>query len=150
VNGLLSVNAVTGAIYLQLQPKSKNEDIAKYLTDLCEDAHQEGIEKLIIALDNNSTHKKKMKRLLAENLQSSGMADQLSLEFIHTPAYSPDFNLAEYEIHLLRLEKLHHLPSDTTMSEIKTKLENVKMLMNSEQIANTLNHIFSLVPMPIS
>jgi hypothetical protein len=36
------------------------------------------------------------------------------------------------------------------MSEIKTKLENVKMLMNSEQIANTLNHIFSLVPMPIS
>jgi len=36
------------------------------------------------------------------------------------------------------------------MAEIEKKLEDVKILMNSEQILNTLNHIFSLVPVPIS
>ena len=150
MNGLLCVNAVTGEIYLQLQPKSKTEDIARYLADLCEDAHREDVEKLIIILDNNSTHKEKMKRLLAEYLETSGIAEKLTVEFIHTPAYSPDFNLAEYEIHLLRLEKLHHLPSNITIAEIEKKLENVKTLMNPEQILNTLNHIFSLASMPIS
>ena len=58
-------------------------------------------------------------------------------------------NLAEYEIHLLRLEKLHHLPSNTTIAEIEENLKDVHILMNSEQISKTLNHIFSLVPLPI-
>jgi hypothetical protein len=74
----------------------------------------------------------------------------LNVEFIHIPAYSPDFNLAEYEIHLLRLEKLHHLPSDLRISEIEKKLESVKILMNPEQIFKTLEHIFALAPMSIS
>ena len=43
-----------------------------------------------------------------------GRLHKISIEFIHTPAYSPDFNLAEYEIHLLRLEHLHHLSSSAT------------------------------------
>jgi hypothetical protein len=73
----------------------------------------------------------------------------MAVEFLHTPQYSPDFNLPEYEIHLLRLEKLHHFPSNITIAEIEKKLEEVKILMNSEQILNTLNHIFSLVPVPI-
>jgi len=73
----------------------------------------------------------------------------LTVELIHTPDYSPDSNLAEYEIHLLRLEKLHDLPANVTIAEIERKLEDVKILMNSEQILNTLDHIFPLVPMPI-
>ena len=36
--------------------------------------------------------------------------DKIQVEFLHTPPYSPDFNLAEYIIHLLRLRFLHHLP----------------------------------------
>jgi len=63
---------------------------------------------------------------------------------MHTPAYSPDFNLAEYEIHLLRLQKLHHLPSDTTIPKIAEKLKDVTILMNPSQISNTLQHIYSL------
>jgi len=63
---------------------------------------------------------------------TSGIAQKLTVEFIHRPAYSPDFNLAEYEIHLLRLEKLHHLPSNVIIAEIERKLEDVKILMNSE------------------
>jgi hypothetical protein len=139
----------TGEIYLQLQPNSKTEDIVKYLADLCEDSQKEAIEKLIIVLDNNSTHREKMKKLLAENLKTSGIGEKLAVEFIHIPKYSPDFNLAEYEIHLLQLEKLHHLPSDVTIAEIEKKLADVKILMNPEQILNTLKHIFSLVPSPI-
>lgn len=150
VNGMLSVDAVTGEIYLQLKPNSKTEDVAKYLIDLCKDAYKDNIGKLMIALDNNSTHRAKMKKQLREHLQTAGIADKIVVEFIHTPAYSPDFNLAEYEIHLLRLEKLHHLPSNTTISEIEKKLEDVKILMNPEQIFKTLEHIFALAPMSIS
>jgi hypothetical protein len=127
VNGMISVDAVTGEIYLQLQPKSKTEDVAQYLADLCEDAYKDDIEKLIIGLDNNPTHKEKMKKLLAEHLKISGVEEKLGIEFLHTPAYSPDFNLAEYEIHLLRLEKLHHLPSNVTISEIENKLEGLSI-----------------------
>ena len=64
-------------------------------------------------------------------------------------SYSPSLNLAEYEIDLLRLEKLHHLPANTTIAEIAEKLKDVNILMNSEQISKTLKHIFSLVPLPI-
>jgi transposase len=147
---MLSVDAVSGEIYLQLKPNSKAEDVSEYLLDLCKEAHKDKIEKLSIALDNNSTHKKKMKKQLREHLQTAGITDKIAIEFIHTPAYSPDFNLAEYEIHLLRLEKLHHLPSNITIAEIEKKLEDVKILMNSEQIFRTLEHIFALVPLSIS
>ena len=150
VNGMISVDALSGEIYLQLQAKSKTEDVARYLADLCQEAYREDIEKLIIALDNNSTHKEKMKKLLSEYLQAAEIEDKVVIEFIDIPAYSPDFNLAEYEIHLLRLEKLHHLPSNTTIAEIEKKIKDVKILMNSAQISNTLEHIFALAPMSIS
>ena len=149
VNGMLAVDAVSGEIYLQLQPNSKTEDVVKYLVDLSKDAYKDNIEKLSIALDNNSTHKKKMKTLFREHLQTLGIADKMIVEFIHTPAYSPDYNLAEYEIHLLRLEKLHHLPSNITIAEIEKRLENVKILMDSVQISRTLEHIFALAPLSI-
>ena len=64
VNGMLSVNAVSGEIYLQLKEKSKAEDVATYLADLASDAHLDQIQKLLIVLDNNSTHKQKMINLL--------------------------------------------------------------------------------------
>ena len=62
VNGFLSVDAFSGEEYLILSPKSKTEDVASYMALLCDDRVQEGYEKLSIFLDNNSTHKQKMKR----------------------------------------------------------------------------------------
>ena len=47
---MISVDAVTGEIYLQLNPKSKTEDVVKYLAELCEDARKEDVEKLFIVL----------------------------------------------------------------------------------------------------
>jgi transposase len=148
VNGMLSVNAITGEIFLQLLMNSKAEDVGKYLADLCEKVRMDETEKLKIGLDNNSTHKEKMKQWLREELVKREI--KIELEFIHTPSYSPNFNLAEYEIHLLRLQELHHLPSDITIAEIEKKLEGVKVLMSPEQIKNTLNHIYSLAPASIS
>lgn len=150
VNGMLCVDAVSGELYLQLQAHSKTEDVVRYLADLCRDAHRDKVEKLLIVLDNNPTHKAKMKNLLRVELATAGIADEITVEFIHTPSYSPNFNLVEYEIHLLRLEKLHHLPSDVTIAEIKQKLNDVKFLMNEEQISRTLEHIFALAPMSIA
>jgi len=141
---MLAVDAVSGEIYLQLQPNAKAEDVADYLVDLCEDAIKDNCTKLEIALDNNPTHKKKMKGLFRDYLKSRGIADQIEVEFLHTPSYSPDFNLAEYEIHLLRLERLHHMPSNITIEQIQSSLENVKHLMTPEQISRTLEHIFLL------
>jgi len=85
-----------------------------------------------------------MKRLLREHLSELGLIEKIEVEFIHTPTYSPDFNLAEYEIHQLRLQKLHHLPADVTIVDIEKKLEGIQFLMDSSQISNTLEHIFSL------
>ena len=61
---MLSVDAVTGEIYLKLQPNSKTEDVSQYLIDLCEDAYKDNMGKLVIVLDNNPTHKEKMKKQL--------------------------------------------------------------------------------------
>lgn len=144
VNGMLAVDAVSGEIYLQLRSVAKAEDVAAYLVDMCQDSLKDNCAKLSIVLDNNSTHKEKMKGLFREYLAERGIADKIEVNFIHTPTYSPDFNLAEYEIHLLRLEKLHHLPSNVNIEQIQSSLHDVKYLMNSEQILRTLEHIFLL------
>lgn len=54
-----------------------------------------------------------------------------------------------YEIHFLRLQKLHHLPSNITIAEIENISENVKILITSEQILKTLDHIFALALLSI-
>ena len=87
---MLSVDAVTGEIYLQLETHSKTKNVSQYLRDLCEDAYKDNMGKLVIVLDNNSTHKEKIKKQLREHLQTVGIADKIVIVFIHTPAYSPD------------------------------------------------------------
>ena len=43
---------------------------------------------------------------------------KIQVGFIHTPPYSPDFNLAEYIIHLLRLRFLHDKPAIARKREL--------------------------------
>jgi len=101
-----------------LKPKSKTEDVAQYLADLCEDPYKNDIEKLMLGLDNNSTYKVKMKKLSFEHLQqASGIREKLAIELILAPA--PNFNLVGYKIHPLRLGKFRHLPSNVTITEIE-------------------------------
>lgn len=147
VNGLLCVDAVNGEEYLSLKPKAKSEDVANYLADLCSDCVNQGVTKLSIILDNNSTHKQKMRTQLRNRLSELELQEKIELEFIDTPPYSPDFNLAEYIIHLLRLYVLHHQPLDMEVQQVEEKLQ--KFLQNNQdqtplQIEKTIAHICSL------
>lgn len=74
--------------------------------------------------------------------------DKIKIEFVHTPPYSPNFNLTEYIIHLLRLRFLHHLPLDVTIEQIEQQLSNYfssHQLQTPQQIENTIRHICDLV-----
>jgi hypothetical protein len=103
-------------------------------------------------LDNNSTHKQKMKLLLSQKLDQLYQTHNIEkipiVEFYHTPAYSPDYNLAEYIIRLIRQLLLHHLPTNTTLDQIQNRLDAYfqnNQLQTPKQIQNTINHILDLV-----
>jgi transposase len=147
LNGLLAVDAHTGQEHLKLTPQAKTEDLVDYFCDLALDTHQAGYQQLTIIIDNNSTHKDKMRYHLWLKAKSQPDLQEFRFKFINTPSYSPDFNLAEYLIHQLRLALLHHLPADVTLAEIEAKIVNFfkdNHLQTPQQIANTINHILKL------
>ncbi|NEO34567.1 MAG: IS630 family transposase [Symploca sp. SIO3C6] len=149
VNGFLSVDAVSGTENLLLLPHSKSHDVAHYLALVCDDAVEEGYTKLTIYLDNNSTHKEKMRSRLTTLLSDLELNDKITVEFIDIPAYSPKFNLAKYIIHQIRLKVLHQMPVDATITTIRKELETVlenAQFQTAEQIKKTLRHICNLVP----
>ena len=119
LNGMISVDAFTGQKYLKLKEKSKTEDVSDYFLQLCQDCLRAGFDKLTIILDNNSTDKKKMKSQLKFHLINAQISDKIVVDFIHTPRYSPNFNLVEYIIHLLRLKLLHHLSLDVNIQQVQ-------------------------------
>ncbi len=59
VNGLLAVDVETGEEYLRLKQRAKTEDISSYFAEFCQDCVQQGLRKLSVILDNNTTHKKR-------------------------------------------------------------------------------------------
>lgn len=148
VNGLLSVDAISGEEYLQLKSCAKSEDIASYFANLCDDLLNLGYRQVTIILDNNSTHKDKMKLQLKTLMSALEIEDKIQIEFLHTPPYSPDFNLVEYIIHLLRLRFLHHLPLNITIEQIEQQLSDYfssHQLQTPQQINNTIRHICDLI-----
>lgn len=148
LNGLLAVDAVSGEEFFRLVPTAKTEDIALYFGELCQDCIREKIKHLTIILDNNSTHKDKLRRYLWAELFTSGIDEQITIEFIYTPPYSPNFNLVEYLIHLLRLRLLHHLPIGMNIEQVKMRLKTffeTQQLQTSTQILNTIKHIYNLI-----
>ena len=148
LNGLLAVDAVSGAEFLRLVPTAKTEDLALYFGELCSYCIQKRIKHLTIILDNNSTHKDKLRRYLWAELFTSGIEEQITVEFVYTPPYSPNFNLVEYLIHLLRLRLLHHLPSDKSIEQVELRIKTffeTQQLQTPIQIANTIQHIYNLI-----
>lgn len=148
LNGLLAVDASSGEEFLRLVPIAKTEDLALYFGELCKECIQARIKHLTIILDNNSTHKDKLRRYLWAELFTSGIDEQITVEFMYTPPYSPDFNLVEYLIHLLRLRILHHLPSGTSIEEVERRLLTffeTQQLQTPIQISKTIQHIYNLI-----
>lgn len=148
LNGMIAVDASTGKEYLKLKEKSKTEDVSDYFAQLSQDCVKEGFNKLTIILDNNSTHKDKMKSQVKIHLENLKIENKITIDFIHTPTYSPNFNLVEYIIHLLRLRLLHHQSADINLQQIQEKLDSYfkfNQLQTSEQIQNIIEHICTLV-----
>jgi len=52
-------DGLTGLEYFQLKEKSQIEDVSDYFAQLCLDRIKNGLNKLTIILDNNSTDKRK-------------------------------------------------------------------------------------------
>lgn len=145
---MLAVDAVTGEEYLKLKEKYKTEDVSSYFAELVSACLQQGVNKVSVILDNNSTHKHKMQAQLQAHLSDLEIPDKIVVEFIHTLPYSPNFNLAKYIIHLLRLQFLHHLSLGVNIQQIQQKPENYFQkfqLQSSEQIQDTIRHICALV-----
>lgn len=148
LNGLLSVSLLSGKEYLKLSEKAKAYDIAEYMAELAIDTRKEGYRKLIVVLDNSSTHKRKMRTRMEELLERSGYADKIKVEFMDTPPYSPDFNPAEYVIRMLRQKLLHHKPADMGLGEIRERIEtNLKQetLITPKQMRAIYHHIGNLL-----
>lgn len=88
-----------------------------------------------------------MRNLLEAQLSELNIKEDIEIEFIYTPPYSPNFNLVEYLIHQLRLQLLHHQPVGMTIELIREKLEKYlqsNQLQTPQQIQNTIAHICSL------
>jgi hypothetical protein len=88
LNGLLSVDALSGEEFFRLSPGSKTEDVSEYLAELCLDCVELGYAKLCIILDNNPTHKLKRQTQLAVHLQQMGLAKAITVEYLYVPSYS--------------------------------------------------------------
>ena len=101
LNGMILVNANTCLEYLKLKEKSKIEDVSDYFLQWSQDCLRERFDKLTIILPQDSTDKNKMKSQLKFHLINAQISDKIVVDFIHTPTYSPDFNLVEYIICLL-------------------------------------------------
>lgn len=147
VNGFLGVDAISGKEHLILNPDSKSEDVASYIALLCDDISKEGYDKLTIYLDRNSTHKEKMLKKLKILLAVLGLEDKITVELNHIPSYSPKLNLAEYIIHQIRLQILHHMPVDATIESIEAEIESYlqnKQLQTPQQIQKSIKHICKL------
>jgi hypothetical protein len=99
-------------------------------------------------LDNNYTHKDKLHHYLWAELFTSGIEEQITVEFVYKPPDSPNFNLFGYLIHLLRLRLLNHLPSDQSIEQVEMRIKTffeTQQLPTPIKIANTIKHIYNLI-----
>jgi DDE superfamily endonuclease len=162
INGLLTIDLITAKEYLKLEQVAKTPEIAQYIVNLTLDQLKDNpqLQTINIFLDNNPTHKTKLRTLINEITielykKRKGkkrpkylpkFKDFPTINFYYFAPYSPDDNPVEYDIRLIRQLALHHLPLNTTLdqlaSQLQTKIQN-QQFMTHEKLQNTLKHIFS-------
>jgi hypothetical protein len=132
--------------YFQTEPKAKSFEIADCLVDLAKTLCAQGYTSADIFLDNNPTHKHKMKTDFYQMLDVP-----MTIRFHHFPSYSPLCNPTEYLIHLIRQKHLHHHDYKLNLQELeKISTDNLlgKTFISKEQMVNILEHIHNLVLSP--
>lgn len=123
---------------------ARSEQVAAFLVSVVFHYLATGIFKLTIFLDNASSHKKKMKTFFQEHLKDFGIGHQVTIEFVHIPAYSPKMNAAEYCIQIIRKRFLKHLPPDQDIKQVLDKLISQveeKQLLTPQQMNNIMARI---------
>lgn len=147
INGFLAVDATTGKEYLTFSESSKTEAVGDFFHNLAQQVKAEGFAGMRITLDNNSTHKDTMRYYLWLKLRSTPGLENFRVRFTNTPPYSPDFNVAEYVIHQLRLKLLHHLPANTQLTDITARILTyltTHQLQTKDHITRILQRILNL------
>jgi hypothetical protein len=148
-NGLLGIDLVSAEVFFQASAKATSLEIAAYFADIIRRYDTRGYVRLDIFLDRNTTHKEKMKGLLAELLAQDTVKTKIAFTFHLMPAYSPKLNLVEYAIHQVRRQALHHADSKHSLPffiERIAALCSEGKIFSKEQIVNILQHIKSLIP----
>ena len=75
------------------------------MADLAQHFEHLGYRKIDLFFDRNPTHKKKMQTLYKDLVKDRKI--KVEMNFYLMAAYSPDLNLVEYAIHLIRQKLLH-------------------------------------------
>lgn len=147
LNGFLALDLQNGATTVDFQPRAKTRNAVFVIALIVLRYALLGFRQILFILDNCAIHNDSMKAALAELLAEIPLARGIAVDFLHTPAYSPSFNPAEYLIRLVRKNSLYHLPC--TMS-IQERAERVRGHLaqappqTPEQIKNILRHIYGL------
>jgi hypothetical protein len=136
----LSVNLLNAECFFQGINTCKAEDVAQYLADTTQILQQQGYQTIHYFLDRATTHKDKMQNYYTQLTQEMPVKTIFHL----LPAYSPQVNLVEYLIHLVRLKYLHHADCKQDLVEVEFRLSQAlhrKQYLTEEQIINILQHI---------
>lgn len=135
---------MTAECYFQALKKAKAENVAQYFADLAKHFEDKGYTQAHIFFDRNPTHKNKMQTIYAGLTQDF----KIKMHFHLMAAYSPQLNLVEYVIHMVRQKILHHADHKKSLSEFEKIIKELcesKTLISEEQICNILVHIENLV-----
>ncbi|MDP2201037.1 MAG: transposase [Methylicorpusculum sp.] len=147
MNGFLMVDVQRGDTWVEFHEDSRSEQVAGVPVTLLLSYLQQGYRQVTVLLDNARTHGKRMQdevsRLLQELSSPSAFKD-FTVNYRHTPTYSPQLNPAEYVIHAIRRNALYHVPCTLSLAN---KVERVGAQlargspMNDVQMRSLLDYI---------
>lgn len=147
VNGFLAVELGSGRTTVDFQAQAKTENAVFVLALIVLRYAQLGFRQIAFILDNCRIHGSKMKAAMTELLAQIALTQGVTVTFLHTPVYSPQFNPAEYLIHLVRQQSLYHLPASMP---VEARVERIRQHLGQappqtpQQIKNILRHIYGL------
>lgn len=116
------------------------------MVDLCRLLFIQGYTSADLLMDNNPTHKNKMKVEFYSKLDVP-----MKVRFHHFPRYSPNCNPTEYLIHLIRQKYLHHHDYHLNLEAMEKVLSDKlfgKAFLSKDNLVNILEHIHNLILSP--
>jgi len=153
LNGSLTVDLQRGTTHADFRSRSKTDDVVFVVVMTVLRSVQLGFHWITVILDNARTHRPDMETavrvLLSEivDLCNWGDLKRTTVEFLHTPPYSPAFNPAEYLIHWVRQDALYHLPTTFTLQDKANRVQQHLAQgpsLTSKQMHKLLHHIYTL------